>query len=51
MTNDPEEFCPDCLAGMGSSEHREKCQTQRFDCDDYCMVPFGSHHPRCGARR
>jgi hypothetical protein len=23
---DDEEFCPDCFAGMESSEHHEKCE-------------------------
>lgn len=25
VDRDPEEFCPDCFAGMESSQHHEKC--------------------------
>lgn len=45
MSDDPEEFCPTCFAGMESSEHHEKCVRPLYLLDDIVAGLFDVYEP------
>lgn len=52
QAEDPEEFCPDCLAGMESSEHHYECvapldQLEPWSCCGHLGEMHGPEVPGC----